>query len=232
MGIKVLHVGAVNSTNDYLKKLVASGAPHKTAVVAETQKKGRGRQGKTFISPPGGIYLSVYYEFLGMRDSDYPLITPAAAVCAAHAIEAAAGIEVGIKWVNDIYYEGKKVCGILSEKINARGGFIVGVGINLSDKGIPRALRETAGYINADKAWLLKLLLETLNFTPASIRGGKLLAFYRSKSILTGKNVAFERNGARHTGVVLGIDEQYRLKVATDMGAMTLDSGEVSVVMV
>ncbi|NCA93189.1 biotin--[acetyl-CoA-carboxylase] ligase, partial [bacterium] len=130
LNYNILTVGTVDSTNNYLKKLVSEGAGHMTAVIAEAQTGGRGRQGKSFASPPGGIYMSIYYNFTDMREDDLPLVTPTVAVCVAEAIEKTASISVSIKWVNDIYYKNKKICGILTERSGTERGFIVGIGIN------------------------------------------------------------------------------------------------------
>ncbi len=83
--------------------------------------------------------------------------------------------------------------------------------------------------MKVDNDRLIRLITETLDFTPASLRGGGYLSQYRSRSILTGKDVAFTQNGVNYTGNVLGVDERYRLVVAVEGGIMTLDSGEVSV---
>lgn len=223
----IVNIETAESTNDYLKKLVSEGVKPGTVVIAERQTNGRGRQGKTFSSPPGGIYMSVYYDFKEMAPDSMPLVTPTIAVCVAEAIEEAANVGVTIKWVNDIYYEGKKICGILTEKLEK--GFIVGIGINLSDKGIPEELKSTAGFVKADKKLLINLLTETLDLSAGSFEDKSYLSVYRAKSYLTGKNVSFIRNGIAFAGTALDVDECYRLKVKTENGIVTLDCGEVSV---
>jgi BirA family biotin operon repressor/biotin-[acetyl-CoA-carboxylase] ligase len=223
----IVNIETADSTNDYLKKLVSEGGKPGTVVIAETQTSGRGRQGKSFFSPPGGVYMSVYYDFKKMAPDSLSLVTPTIAVCVAEAIEEAANVGVTIKWVNDIYYEGKKICGILTEKLEK--GFIVGIGINLSDEGMPEELKSTAGFIKADRKLLISLLTETLDLNAGSFGDKSYLSVYRAKSYLTGKNVSFIRNGVTLAGTALDIDERYRLKVKTENEIMTLDCGEVSV---
>ena len=93
------------STNDTAKETAENGAPEGTLVVADHQSGGRGRAGHTFYSPKGGIYMSL---ILRPRFSDFTLITPAAAVAVCRALESL-GFDCGIKWVNDIYKNGKNL---------------------------------------------------------------------------------------------------------------------------
>ena len=105
----------IDSTNNYLKKLAAEGAPHGTVAVANCQTGGKGRLGRSFQSPPGlGLYLSVLWR-TGLRTDTLPMVTPLAAVAVCRAIEEICGLHCGIKWPNDLLLGGKKVCGILTE---------------------------------------------------------------------------------------------------------------------
>ena len=135
-GTPVFLFSVADSTNDTALGLLKEGCPHLTAVAANSQRAGRGRVGRKFFSPPGtGIYMSVVIRGI----ESYPdllTLTPAAAVAAARAIKDVFGIEVKIKWVNDLYLDGKKVCGILTQSLTAAGGGIlgavVGIGINVT----------------------------------------------------------------------------------------------------
>ncbi|MDD2189806.1 MAG: biotin--[acetyl-CoA-carboxylase] ligase [Eubacteriales bacterium] len=143
---------SVESTNLTCKKMALEGAPYGTVVIAEEQTKGRGRMGRNFYSPSmSGIYMSFILEpRFDMTKS--VLITTAAAVAVCKAIEKVAGISCRIKWVNDIYLEGKKICGILTEAVSDfESGqiehIVLGIGINYSTAAsdFPEELRETAG---------------------------------------------------------------------------------------
>jgi BirA family biotin operon repressor/biotin-[acetyl-CoA-carboxylase] ligase len=232
LGFNLISLNRVDSTNNYLKKLVSEGSPHKTAVLAETQSGGRGRQGKSFASPPGGIYISFYYNFADMKEEYLPLVTPIAAVYVSRAIESASGQKVKIKWVNDIYFNDKKICGILTERVADTLGFIVGVGINLSGSNLPDNLKDKAGYIDTDKDMLVKLLIENMDFNPEMFGDFSNLAYYRENSYLAGKKVGFTLNGCYITGIVKDVDEKFRLAVETEKGLSILDSGEVSVLVI
>ena len=148
---------SVASTNLTCKKMALDGAPSGTVVIAEEQTKGRGRLGRSFCSPlAGGIYMSFILEpRFDMTKS--VLITTAASVAVCKAIEKVTGILCQIKWVNDIYLGGKKICGILTEAVSDfESGqiehIVIGIGINYStaSSAFPKELRETAGSLFGD----------------------------------------------------------------------------------
>ncbi|MDD4565255.1 MAG: biotin--[acetyl-CoA-carboxylase] ligase [Eubacteriales bacterium] len=143
---------SIPSTNLTSKKMALDGAPFGTVVIAEEQTKGRGRRGRSFHSPPlGGIYMSfILKPRFDMTKS--VLITTAASVAVCKAIEKVTGIYCQIKWVNDIYMDKKKICGILTEAVsNFESGqieyIVIGIGINYSTDtfDFPEELRKTAG---------------------------------------------------------------------------------------
>ena len=152
MEYTIIRLAETDSTNKQLKELWLAGrAGEGTAVLAERQTAGRGRLGRSFFSPEGGLYFSL---LLRPRDlaSDAGLITVSAAVALARACdrflpEGAAPTK--IKWVNDLYRDGRKIAGILAEAVS-RGNesrVILGVGLNLTlpEGGFPAELREKAG---------------------------------------------------------------------------------------
>ena len=131
----------LESSNLTAKQLALAGAPHGTLVLAGQQKAGRGRLGRRFESPAGkGVYCSLLLR-PALSAADAQTATIAAAVSVARAVKALCGLELGIKWVNDLYYQGKKVCGILTEAgTDIESGqvewLVVGIGLNLTT--VPR----------------------------------------------------------------------------------------------
>ena len=127
----------LDSSNQTAKRLALAGAPHGTLVLAGQQSAGRGRMGRRFESPAGkGIYLSLVLR-VPVPASKALGVTVGAAVAVARAVQKLCGIELGIKWVNDLYYQGKKVCGILTEAgTSVESGLlewlVVGIGLNLT----------------------------------------------------------------------------------------------------
>ncbi len=122
---RIICLEETESTNTYLKNIAAE-APHGLAVIARSQSGGRGRVGRSFASPEGGLYLSVLYRF----EASPAAFTACAAVAVRRAIKRICGLETGIKWVNDLIVDGKKVCGILTEMHD--GALVVGVGVNVN----------------------------------------------------------------------------------------------------
>lgn len=165
----------LDSTNEYAKELAAKGAPHGTVVMARRQSAGKGRLGRSFYSPEGGLYMSVIIR-PDFDVSKVGLVTTAAAVAVAEAIDetalkkadkegsgCSANREALIKWVNDVYLDGKKVCGILAEGVStnhtktsaaASSGtidtIILGIGINTSTEGFPEELSSIAGAVTGN----------------------------------------------------------------------------------
>ena len=139
-------------TLEAAKRLALAGAPHGTLVLAGQQSAGRGRMGRRFESPAGkGIYLSLVLR-VPVPASEALGVTVGAAVAVARAVQKLCGIELGIKWVNDLYYQGKKVCGILTEAgTSVESGLlewlVVGIGLNLTTTPAdwPEELARTAG---------------------------------------------------------------------------------------
>lgn len=141
-GLNLRYVEKTGSTNADL--LCDGSAKRGNVLIAGSQTKGRGRMDRRFASPEGGLYMSVMLNPESAEEA--LLITPRAAVAVARAIENVSGRKTGIKWVNDIFIDGKKVCGILAE---ARGGerldVVLGIGINVS--AAPEGMESIAGAI-------------------------------------------------------------------------------------
>ncbi|HWP80651.1 MAG TPA: biotin--[acetyl-CoA-carboxylase] ligase [Candidatus Acidoferrum sp.] len=225
----------VDSTNTRLLEMAAQGCKAPFVLSARRQTAGRGRQGRAFFSQPGGLYMSLLLR-PACPSEQFRTLTPAAAVAAAQAVEELTGIRVGIKWVNDLYYSGRKVCGILAEaKV---GAVAVGIGINLwpPEGGWPPELADKAGALLAapDEALRLALIPRISEGILSLWRDGApapdLLARYRARSILDGCAVSYSQDGQAHRGRVAGISEDFGLTVDEDGGRRVLTSGEVHII--
>ena len=238
----------VDSTNNYLKTRASarSGAqcapypaPHGTVVIADCQTGGRGRLGRSFDSAPGaGIYLSVL-----LRPACPPAalmsLTAQAAVAVRRAIRAATEAEAGIKWVNDLVLEGRKICGILTElSLEAESGLVsyavVGVGINCNRpaEGFPPELRQTAGSLlsqtgrRADRNALAAALIRELSALPDLDWREE----YRAACVNLGKEVQILSPGQPlRNGKAIDVGPNAELLVQTETGVEAVQSGEVSV---
>ena len=142
---------SVDSTNNRLRELALAGAPNGQVVLADKQTQGRGRRGRAFASPQdNGIYLSILF-YPDSLPTDIVEITAWTAVATNNAIAAVCGVRAGIKWVNDLVFGRKKVCGILTEmSVESEGGYvqyiIIGIGINVNEQegDFPEELQDIA----------------------------------------------------------------------------------------
>lgn len=234
----------IDSTNIYAKSLAKNGYTEGTVVLASEQTSGRGRLGRTFLSKRGGLYFSVILR-PKKSNTDSVLITAAAAVSAARAIERISDKKCEIKWVNDIYVNNKKVCGILAEgEINPKGEFdyvILGVGINLFEpkqkfpSNLPLAdsvfhKNDRKTFKNRAKKRLLKAFLEEFFAFYENLNEKKFMSEYQSRSLLTGKKISYKFEEKEQTATVLGIDEDAKLIIKQGKATKKLSHGEIQIV--
>ena len=239
----------IGSTNNAAKAEADKDTP--SIYVARAQTGGRGRLGRSFHSPADtGLYMTVAYTTEQPR-SEAVRVTAAAAVAAASAIEALTGISPAIKWVNDLYLNGAKVGGILTEAVTRPDGahrMVVGLGINLTTSTFPEGLRAPATSLfspqNANTvtpalmgALVGEISRRLLDMThpegsadfPAGMWGEACLRDYRSRLLYGGTRVICTQGSSAFEGILLGVDENYALLVQTENGTVTLSSGEISV---
>lgn len=228
--ININYYDSVTSTNEVIKEMASKGAPSGTVAVAWNQTQGKGRMGRNYFSPKGGIYMSM------LLDMDTSLtLTSKAAVAVRRAISDEAYKETYIKWVNDILYKGKKVCGILAEGIGDK--VVLGIGINFSirKKEFPADLQETAISLfdGADKADC-----DSVDLVNAIVRNmiellddDSFVAEYRRYSCMVGREVKVFQGGAQTgKGTVVSIDDNCALHVLDEKkGEMIISSGEVTI---
>lgn len=148
IGRDILHFSEVDSTNQVAKELAEKGAPEGTIIIAEVQRRGRGRRGKRWLSPEGGVWMTILLR-PDIPPAKAPLLTLVTGVAVARTLQTECGLDVGIKWPNDILIGDKKVCGILTEAEADRGKLdyvVVGIGIDLNVdlKEFPPELKDGA----------------------------------------------------------------------------------------
>jgi BirA family biotin operon repressor/biotin-[acetyl-CoA-carboxylase] ligase len=233
---------SVTSTNTIAKEMAAQGAKEGTVIIAREQTEGRGRMGRSFYSPnSSGIYFTIILRpTLNLEDS--LLITTATAVAVSRAIEAVAKVNAVIKWVNDIFVAGKKVCGILTEaSLNFENGrleyAVVGIGINIETKDFPDNIQQIAGSLFSDKpsdtpitSMLVAEILNNISSCMNSLTDKKYLEDYRKRSFLIGKEILVLKGSITRSARAIDIDEKARLVVEyEDKSTEALVSGEVSI---
>lgn len=223
----------IDSTNLYARKLAEEKTPAGTLVIADHQSAGRGRRGHSFYSPArSGLYFSaVIYPETDDRTL-ISRITPAAAVAAAEAIAEVTGIEPGIKWVNDLYLDGRKIAGILCEAVRP-GAVIIGIGINCRHVPFPDEIKNIAGSLGIDtlsRSVLAGVLWKKLMRRTGDLADPDLMEEYRRRSAVLGKEITFTINDRVYTGIAEAINDAGNLIVKKPDGDISvLQSGEISV---
>ena len=231
--IKVLE--ETDSTNARLKALAKEGAPEGTALFAISQTAGRGRMGRSFFSPKGsGLYFSLLLRPKGAADG--LKITAAAGVAVAEAVKETLGMAISVKWVNDLYYKDKKVCGILAEAALGEGGMeycVLGIGLNVfaPQEGFGE-LQSIAGALldEAQEGLLERLaacILDRYFDWYGKLSSPALMEEYRARSFLQGRSVTALRGEEKFRGTVEGIDEEGALLLRVGEELIPLRSGEV-----
>ncbi len=236
--LHLFYFDSVDSTNSEAKRQAAAGLVQDAFFVANSQSGGRGRRGRSFFSPPGsGLYMSLLlHPRAGM--ADVVTMTTRAAVAAARAIEQVCGISTGIKWVNDLYLNGKKVCGILCEAVGDMESagtecVVVGVGINIHDFEKPAEIAAVAGALEPEKRCRCALAgAFAAQMLSLCDRLGDMsyLSEYRERSIVVGREITFTSDSKQCSAQALAIDDAGGLLVRlVDGSERTLRSGEISV---
>lgn len=222
----------VQSTNQTAFDLARQGAPDFTLVVAERQHGGKGRMGRSFFSPPGGLYMTLV---LPLPSFPVGRLTTLAAVRMAENIQTLFGRRIDVKWVNDLMCDGRKVGGILAEarQMNGRTVVALGVGVNVAEQEFPAELRNKAASLLSGQAArenCLRLALLFAQSMEESLRGaGDVLAAYRQRCITLGRQVQCTVNGQAVFGTAVDITEDGELVVQTETGRQVIRSGEASI---
>ena len=231
------------STNALVREKANQGCPEGCIIIACEQTAGRGRYGRQFFSPvDSGVYLSLLLRPTAYSPQQATCLTAAAAAAMCQAIEAVTGQQPGIKWVNDIFLHGKKVCGILTEaavglETGALDYMVLGAGVNLYPpvKGFPEEIQPIAGSVLERSCPEAKnrLVGEFLNrfwdfYTHPECR--TYLEDYRSRSLAIGQNVTVLSAGRAVSAYAYGIDDDFRLLVRYENGdTEALSYGEIRI---
>ena len=231
------------STNALVREKANQGCPEGCVIVACEQTAGRGRYGRQFFSPADtGVYLSLLLRPTAYSPQQATCLTAAAAAAMCQAIEAVTGQQPGIKWVNDIFLRGKKVCGILTEaavglETGSLDYMVLGVGVNLYPpaEGFPAEIQSIAGSVLERSCPEAKnrLVGEFLNrfwyfYTHPECRA--YLEDYRSRSLAIGQNVTVLSAGRAVSAYAYGIDDDFRLLVRYENGdTEALSYGEIRI---
>ena len=242
IGSRIVVLDETDSTNNYAKEITAKGTPNGTVIVADRQTAGKGRMGRSFVSPAGkGLYMSVILH-PDFSIQTAPMITSAVAVATAEAIESLCKADVKIKWVNDLYLNGKKIVGILTEasvdmEMRALDIAVIGIGINVRSVGDSfdaelssraTSIQDETGAV-LDRNELCAAVINRLDACLDKIENREYLREYRRRELLTGNMITARVGSETVTGKAVGIDRNANLMIDTEHGPVrSLSSGEAN----
>ncbi len=231
MNFTILRLETIDSTNTEALNQTKRGADEGLCVIARQQTKGRGRHGRSWISPKdAGLYFSIVLR-PKIETRFLPLITLVAAIAIHDALEELFEIECDIKWANDILINSKKICGILAETAETSKGLavVVGIGINLRSSSLPEELREIATSIedetteNPDSEELLQAVTNSISSFYTVLQnetGAQKIRneWTKRSSYALGKTVLVAMENETFTGTTRGIEESGALRVELETG--------------
>jgi BirA family biotin operon repressor/biotin-[acetyl-CoA-carboxylase] ligase len=238
LGAKLLMLDVLESTNTTLRELARGGEPEGTVVVAEEQRAGRGRLGRGWSSPKGGLWFSVLLR-PPVPPQEAQVLPLLAGVAVVEALGRHLGIRARLKWPNDVLVQGKKLCGILSEsRSDGRLEYVIlGIGINANFlvSALPEELRRTAITVRevlqrpVDRMALLRAILNELDAGYRGFCAGRsadIVAGWKRLSETLGRTVRVETATGVLVGVAEDVDGRGALVVRTPDGTATVSSGD------
>lgn len=232
--LRIYRYEDIDSTNVQARRIAATGEKQNALIIARAQSAGRGRMGRSFYSPADtGLYMTLLF-YPERPIAELSGLTCAAAWASALAIEQTCGQKPRIKWVNDLYLDGRKVCGILCESFGTPHGraIAIGIGINLTTQKFPDALGNIAGSLHTDlDSQALALLI--CDFLLPYLQSGDNTLWqdgYRARFMLCGMRVHCITQDGTYPATVQDVTDTGALRVTTDDGCThILYAGEVSI---
>lgn len=243
---KLIYLDEVDSTNSYLKRMAADGAPHGTVCIAGAQTGGRGRQGRGFVSTAGqGLFFSILLRPDGFMTQSITALTAFAAVAVCEAVSAVCAVEPRIKWVNDILAGDRKLAGILSEMsmVGESGQVdyvVIGAGVNVhyQTEHFPEEIREKATSLDmltgtsVSRVTLAAAMVDAFAkmYENCRTHADTYTARYQDLSATVGREIRVIRGERVRPATAIGISADCGLIVRyEDKTEETLHYGEVSV---
>ncbi len=224
----------IDSTNTEARRQAERCESSPVLIVSKAQSAGRGRMGRSFYSPADtGLYMSLLLEDCAISDSVQ--LTTAVSVAVTKSIEAICGVKADIKWVNDIYLEGRKICGILCESFSLPDGkkySVIGIGLNLYTKEFPKDIENKAASLMPsvrDRNLFAARIADEIMDICAGNADVDIMDIYRKRSFVLGRRITFTENGIEYSGIAEMVDDFGRLYVRLwDGSEKILSSGEIS----
>ena len=225
-------LGSTDSTNNEAKRYAPTDGANRVLIAADRQTAGRGRLGRSFYSPAGGLYMTLSLPVTDTAENTQRL-TCAAAVAACGAIGELTALSPMIKWVNDIYADGRKVAGILCElvtdELNRPMRVIIGIGVNLTTESFPDDIANKAGRIgHADPDRLCALIADNIIDLLDHLDDDSFIEKYSSLNLCLGRTIRYTDRDGEHTAEAVSIAPDGSLIVDENGSPRRLNSGEIS----
>ena len=223
----------IGSTNDEAKRRAGQDAGI-VLYAADSQSAGRGRRGRSFFSPPTGLYMTLSLPVGGIADTQR--LTCAAGVAVCGAIAELSGLSPCVKWVNDVYLDGKKAAGILAELVtdaqNRPLRAIVGVGVNLTTSVFPAEFADRAASVgDVDPSLLCAAITDRLIGLCRNLNDPAVMERYKALNFVIGQQIAYDGRDGEHTATAVDIAPDGSLIVDENGTKESLRSGEISIIL-
>ncbi len=237
--VSIIPFETTDSTNTQAKLYCGQfkdGITSPVLFIANHQNGGKGRLGRSFYSPADtGLYMSLLIK-TDEIENDLVCVTTATAVCVADAIEKLCNITPKIKWVNDIYIENKKVCGILCEAVTNPDTMkieylVIGIGVNVSTDFFPKDIKDIATSlpVKTNKNKLCAYITDNIVDELSHISDRTFIEKYKERSLVLSKEITYIENEEVKEATAIDIDNNGGLIIQTDNGTKTLSTGEITV---
>lgn len=239
--VSIIPFETTDSTNTqaklYCGQFKDEGISSPVMFIANHQNGGKGRLGRSFYSPAdSGLYMSLLINAQEI-ESDIVCITTATAVCVANAIQALCNITPKIKWVNDIYIEDKKVCGILCEAVTNPETMkieyiIIGIGVNVSTESFPNDIKDIATSlpVKVNKNKLCAYITDNIIEELSKISDRSFIEKYKERCMVLGREITYIENDETKKATAIDIDKNGGLVIKTKNEEIkTLSTGEITV---
>lgn len=243
MGRQIRYFSRIDSTNQYAKRIAEEGAPDGTLIIADEQTAGKGRSGRTWVTPPAEAIAFTLLLRPELSPDRISMVTLVMGLAVTNAVNSLYGVSAGIKWPNDVVIKGRKLCGILTEmsaEVRQVNYIVIGVGINANLTSFPEEIREIATSLRLElsrdinRAELIARVMAEFErlYAEFEVQGdlGAVMQEYNELCLNAGSKVRVLDPNGEYTGTSRGINSMGELLVETEDGKMQeVYAGEVSV---
>ena len=243
MGRQIRYFSRIDSTNQYAKRIAEEGAPDGTLIIADEQTAGKGRSGRTWVTPPAEAIAFTLLLRPKLSPDRISMVTLVMGLAVTNAVNSLYGVSAGIKWPNDVVIKGRKLCGILTEmsaEVRQVNYIVIGVGINANLTSFPEEIREIATSLKLElgrdinRAELIARVMTEFERLYAEFEAqgdlGAVMQEYNELCLNAGSKVRVLDPNGEYTGTSRGINSMGELLVETEDGQMQeVYAGEVSV---